>query len=352
MSTITKEKNILVIIGHNTNRRYTFDINTGVLYGCSGKALKSKPSEVTKFSIGGSPIFAAYRYLIDRFTTVQISSNALCKKYLAFADTLTSLGYTTNDISDWEMWSFNDMIYNEQETLKEVLNFCKKEKEANNCITSNRYIQEKIEKEIEREIQKYNLTEQEKELINFLLRRKNIKMKISVIVSYLKFLMPFYGDNRYDIERKLMIYEGMCKDLNWEPKKGDFGSLYVQVKLTYELNKQKIEKEKLEKNQPKKLFFEDENFTVVIPVTSEEFKAEAEAQQNCVFRSYLPDVIDGDTNIVFIRKKSDINASYITCEVRNGVIRQYLTRFNNYVRDEEANEFRKKYQAYLDTLTF
>ena len=81
MSTITKERNILVIIGDKTNRRYTFDINTGVLYGCSGKALKSKPSEVTKFSIGGSPIFAAYHYLIERFTTTQISSNALYKKY-------------------------------------------------------------------------------------------------------------------------------------------------------------------------------------------------------------------------------------------------------------------------------
>lgn len=352
MSTITKEKNILVIIGHNTNRRYTFDINTGVLYGCSGKALKTKPSEVTTFSIGGSPIFAAYHLLIERFTTTQISSNTLYKKYLAFADTLTSLGYTTNDISEWEMWYFNDMICNEKETLKEVLNFCKKEKEADNRITYNNYIQEKIEKKFEKKIQKYNLTEQEKDLIKFLLRRENIEMKISVIVSYLKFLMPFYNDNQYDIERKLMNYECMCKDLKWEPKKGDFGSLYVQVKLTYELNKKKIEEEKLEKNQPKKLFFEDENFTVVIPVTREEFKAEAEAQSNCVYRSYLSMVLEGRTNIVFIRKKSDVENSYITCEVNEGKIVQYLTKFNSYVRDDNALEFKKKYQAYLNTLTF
>lgn len=352
MSTITKEKNIIVIIGHKTNRRYTFDINTGVLYGCSGKALKTKPSEVTSFSIGGSPIFAAYHHLIERFTTAQISSNALYKKYLAFADTLTSLGYTTSDISDWEMWHFTDVIYNKQETLKEVLNFCKKEKEAANRITYNNYIQEKIKKEFEKKIQKYNLTEQEKELINFLLRRKNIKMKLSVIVSYVKFLMPFYDNNQYDIERKLMIYESMCKDLKWEPKKGDFSSLYVQVKLTYELNKKKIEREKLEKNQPKKLFFEDENFTIIIPVTGEEFKVESEAQSNCVYRSYLPIVLEGRTNIVFIRKKTDIENSYITCEVNGGRIVQYLTKFNGYVRDNEALEFKKKYQAYLNTLTF
>lgn len=350
MSTITKEKNMLIIVGHNTNRRYTFDINTGVLYGCSGKALKSKPSEVTTFSINGSPIFAAYHHLIERCTTTQISSNSRHKKFLAFADTLTSLGYTTRDVSVWEMQYFNDAIYNEQETLKEVLKFCKKEKEANNPITYNKYIQEKIEKEFEKETQKYNLTEQEKELTNFLLRRKNIEMKISVIVSYLKFLMPFYDNNQYDIERKLMIYECMCKDLNWEPKKGDFGSLYVQTKLTYELNKKKIEKEKLEKNQPKELFFEDENFTVIIPVTGEEFKAEAEAQSNCVYRSYLPKVLKGETNIVFIRKKTDVENSYITCEVNEGRIEQYLAKFNSYVHDEEALDFRRKYQAYLNTL--
>lgn len=352
MSTITKEKNILVIIGHKTNRRYTFDINTGVLYGCSGKALKSKPSEVTSFPINNSPIFDAYHFLLERFTTTQISSNARYKKYLAFADTLTSLGYTTNDISDWDMWHFNDVIHNGQETLKEVLNFCKKEKEANNHITYNRYIQEKKQKEFEKKISKYNLTEQEKELIKFLLRKENIEMKISVIVSYLKFLMPFYDNNQYIIEEKLMIYESMCRDLNWEPKKGDFGSLYVQVKLTYELNKKKIEKEKLEKNQPKKLFFEDENFTVVIPVTCEEFKIEAEAQSNCVYRTYLPQVLNGRTNIVFIRKKTDVENSYITCEIHNGNIVQYLTKYNYYVRDNEAIEFKKKYQAYLNTLTF
>lgn len=352
MSTITKEKNILVIIGDKTQRRYTFDINTGVLYGCSGKALKIKPSEVKSFSIDGSPIFAAYHFLLERFTTTHISSNACCKKYLAFADTLTSLGYTTNNISAWEMWYFNNVIYSGQETLKEVLKFCKKEKEAGNIITYNKYIEEKIKKEFEREIQKYNLTEQEKELLNFLLRRENIEMKISVIVSYLKFLIPFYGNDWYDIERKLADYVNMCEDLKWEPKKGDFGSLYVQVKLTYELNKEKIEKEKLEKNQPKKLFFEDENFTVVIPVTGEEFKAEAEAQSNCVYRTYLPQVFSGRTNIVFIRKKTDVENSYITCEIHNGNIVQYLTKYNHYVRDNEAIEFKKKYQAYLNTLTF
>ena len=352
MSTITKEKNMLIIIGHNTNRRYTFDINTGVLYGCSGKALKTKPSEVITFAINNSPIFAAYHHLIERFTTRQISSNSRHIKFLAFADTLTSLGYTTRDISVWEMQYFNDAIFDEKDTLKEVLKFFKKEKEEEKVITYSNYTNAKFEAQIGTTIKQYNLTHEERDLIYLIFRRGYVKIKIPVLVSYLKFLMPFYDKNIYDIERKLAEYVSMCKDLNWEPKKGDFGSLYVQVKLTYELNKEKIEKEKLEKNQPKELFFEDENFTVVIPTTGEEFKTEAEAQSNCVYRSYLPLVLEGKTNIVFIRKKTDVENSYITCEINEGRIVQYLARFNNYVRDDNAQEFKKKYQTYLNTLTF
>ena len=352
MSTITKEKNILVIIGHNTNRRYTFDINTGILYGCSGKALKTKPSEVTSFCINNSPIFAAYRHLIDRFTTTQISSNSRYIKFLAFADTLTSLGYTTNDISIQEILRFSNAIFDEKDTLKEVLKFFKKEKEEEKIIFYNNYINAKFEAQIETSIKQYDLTNEEKELIYYIFRGGRVEIKIPILVSYIKFLMPFYNNSQYEIERKLVDYISMCKDLKWEPKKGDFGSLYVQVKLTYELNKKRIEREKLEKNQPKKLFFEDENFTVVIPVTGEEFKAEAEAQSNCVYRSYLPEVIKGETNIVFIRKKTDVENSYITCEVNEGRITQYLTKYNNYVCDNDALDFKKKYQAYLNTLTF
>lgn len=82
------------------------------------------------------------------------------------------------------------------------------------------------------------------------------------------------------------------------------------------------------------LFFEDENFTVLIPTTANE----ADYQDNCVFRLYYPRVKDCSTHVVFIRKKSDIDTPYITCEVNNcGNIIQYLTRFN---RDDDAKAFK------------
>lgn len=104
----------------------------------------------------------------------------------------------------------------------------------------------------------------------------------------------------------------------------------------------------LEYQKKAPLFFEDENFTVLIPTTADEFKKEADCQQNCVFRLYYPKVRECETHVVFIRKKSDINTPYITCEVNNnGKIVQYLTRFNEHVTDDNAKAFGIAYQNYL-----
>lgn len=101
-----------------------------------------------------------------------------------------------------------------------------------------------------------------------------------------------------------------------------------------------------QKNAP--LFFEDENFTVLIPVTADEFKKEADYQDNCVFRLYYPRVKACSTHVVFIRKKYDIDKPYITCEVSNcGNIVQYLTRFNHEVEDDDAKAFKVAYQKFL-----
>ena len=101
------------------------------------------------------------------------------------------------------------------------------------------------------------------------------------------------------------------------------------------------------------LNFEDENFIVIVPTTYKELVAEGEAQRNCAseheFHNYLR---NGKRKIVFIRKKDSINHSFITCDMdyRKHQIEQYLCACNNRVCDNAALEFKKKYQAYLDTL--
>lgn len=104
----------------------------------------------------------------------------------------------------------------------------------------------------------------------------------------------------------------------------------------------------IEYQQNAPLFFEDEDFTVLIPTTAEEFKKEADYQQNCVFRLYYPRVKECKTHVVFIRRKSDIDTPYITCEVNNhGNIIQYLTKYNQNATDNNVKAFKVAYQNYL-----
>lgn len=140
-------------------------------------------------------------------------------------------------------------------------------------------------------------------------------------------------------------YIRLCNQLNHERTYKD---LYLSI-CRMEKEKSLME-EKLcvqyQKNAP--LFFEDDNYTVLIPTTAEEFKREADYQHNCVFNVYYPKVLDSETHVVFIRKKSDIDTPYITCEVNNkGEIIQYLTKYNHYVTEPSAKEFSISYQHYL-----
>lgn len=98
------------------------------------------------------------------------------------------------------------------------------------------------------------------------------------------------------------------------------------------------------------LHYEDDNY-IVIPLTSRAmFHAEGTAQDNCVERLYMRMVANGETNVVAIRKKSDPDKSYITCEVRNGQIYQYLYSHNRRVTDTKALGFQYAYQQHLNSL--
>ena len=116
----------------------------------------------------------------------------------------------------------------------------------------------------------------------------------------------------------------------------------------YELEKDKNDHLLLKQNQDKKeLFFENEHYKVIIPTTKNEFKEEANAQSNCVYRLYLSKVIDGSTNIVFIRDKTDLEHSLITCEVKDGRIVQFLKRFNSSNLTYSESLFKEEYQQHL-----
>ncbi len=145
---------------------------------------------------------------------------------------------------------------------------------------------------------------------------------------------------------------GWCKDLNrpLKEKGKSFCEQYITVQKEYQAKENEILQNKL-KDYNSKLKFENNDYIVIIPNTIDQYKEEAINQHNCVFSCYMERVANKKTNVVFIRKKEEINNSYITCEIDNDYhIQQYLAKYNNYVQDESALNFKYQYQNYLNTL--
>lgn len=149
----------------------------------------------------------------------------------------------------------------------------------------------------------------------------------------------------------LLDYLQMSNDLGEIPNfNGNVLNKYVNLKRELEAKKDSIFANKqLEKN----LTFEDDSFIVVVPTTIAELVKEGEEQHNCVGNyGYDKKVLEGKCNIVFIRKKTNPNKSYITCEINpNGHIIQYYLAHNYSVYDDNpAHDFKLKYMEYLNTI--
>ena len=347
MNKIVKNKNFLEIY-INKETPYKFDINTGVLYGIKGQPLKNSPKGLNVVLEQNSKSSNVINYIWYKHYSYGVPY-AQFKDYtdeLKLFDRLDSINYKVEYIS---FLSERDIEFLGKH-FKRFVNWLKDRPEHNNGIST--FIDEV---KLEVFLEKMNLQIDEhftREMANWCCRVNFNKEQMRWVVYYLiRGLWELYENEEYYLERKLQQYFHYVKENNSKCEKGDFIKNYVKEKRTYELNNEKIDKQKLYENQMNKkemLSFEYENLEVVIPTSFEEFKKEAEQQSNCVARLYLPKVIDGDLNIVFIRKKEELNKSYITCEIRNGVIYQYLTRFNQTPHDDNAIKFKSLYQEYLN----
>lgn len=88
------------------------------------------------------------------------------------------------------------------------------------------------------------------------------------------------------------------------------------------------------------------DYIFICPKCTQDIKDEAVMQNNCV-ASYIDKVINGECQILFLRKKSNPKQSLITIDVRDNRIVQALRRFNNPVTDEDQeaiNYFNRKFE--------
>ena len=362
MFEITKDRNLLSIRLYETQRTpYTLDINTGVFLGQQGKPIKNPPKywdmniRTAKDYIEGmnhplnNLICALYfvsRHSLNIITAFRDSEE--CRNLLNLCDRFQSIGYSLD---------YNNIcnLYSDPVSDADFRAFAKYHK--NNPTATFEDWEENIA--IERWCTKNGLTIDD----HFTASMAKLIKDYEVNTNEAKWYAYFLSRGLYDfgelnvcleaIMRWIDTYLDRVKKLGQEPQKGDFIRLYNDTIRTYELRKAEFDNRAIAEYQNGKLHalqFEDEQFIVHVPMTSDEIIAEGEAQHNCVGRLYLPKVIDHIRHIVFVRQKSNPDKSYITCEIYNdGIIGQYLLKHNHSVeRNSDAYNFKLKYQRFLN----
>lgn len=157
-------------------------------------------------------------------------------------------------------------------------------------------------------------------------------IKKNFVTSVLKALTYDYRTQRYflDYLRMLCVVDEakmsllFDDELDLENKHDNISSL-VKLKRDHYTFKAFVNN----LGKVKSLEFEDDDkYCVVIPKGPSDLVEEGNALHHCV-GSYVNSVANGKTNIVFIRKKDEINKSFFTVEVSNGMEVEQVHGFGN-----------------------
>lgn len=154
------------------------------------------------------------------------------------------------------------------------------------------------------------------------------------------FMTLSYGDKPYGV---YIDYLRMAADINdrniapakmssWEELNDAHDSLIVLA------NQKKYEHEAKMFDELKKAWkkytMENDEYAVIYPNTPSDIVVEGRSLHHCV-ASFVKSVAVGDTTILFLRNKKDINKSLLTIEVKDGKVRQAHGFANCSIRDLE-----------------
>lgn len=350
MSMVEKVKNLFVVTLENGKQTY-FDFADGNIYGVSGKVIKGFSAEAKKILKSEQDENFLAMYFYER--TLSYPYYTGMKKWsTALVETIYSLyasRYSVDALGGIAEFCYENNFKLDKNGVKVLTQALANMEDENGKL---RYVSTHS---LKNQIAKISYSYLPEKVISLISIANTFEMKKYLIEDAQKIAFryehenwdclneEFYG-NKY-IYSYVRRYIQLCNLLHHERT---YKNLYQSICMMEKEKALMADKACIEYQQNAPLFFEDENFTVLIPTTADEFKKEAGYQQNCVFRLYYPKVRACSTHVVFIRRKFNIDTPYITCEVTDcGNILQYLTRFNHEVVDDDAKAFKVAYQKFL-----
>lgn len=361
---ITKEKNILSFFMEDDTTKvpYKLDINTGIFYGKSGKPVKGAPSKFW-FQMFDHRYDNNITYFLTDIHGQITDMTALTQeaKYLSLMDKAQNIGYKIDSYACVDRKTLDEV----DKHFKLFVKFFKEVYQQNDENAFSKFCEWREEKAFNELLDSISDEHFTPVLRDFITRHRGefTQKQLPYVIYYItRGLYDFcqceptsvrYGGNSNEGTLLYMLreYFRLCKETNTEPQKEDFYRSFINLRRTYVIKQSVINTQKFQDHYNSRpwLSFENDDCFVMIPKTTEDFLNEANQQRNCVYSMYMPKVLRGETNVVFIRKKDNPNKSYITCEISdNGKIRQYLA-FSNKTpnNDEIAEEFCRAYINHL-----
>jgi transcriptional antiterminator Rof (Rho-off) len=333
---IKKQKNLIILINEE-NKTNTIDIETGIILGKMNKPVKHLSPEMKKFcqvrnvSNDHRLIVEAIIYYLD----MEVQNPTV----LLRADKLASLGLRVD---------IDNLMYIDEKTFNEVKfnqGFVTYLKNCRGGLFSIGYwsLYQTMK----------DLTENEIAIFH---RYSNIPNDIKGSCAELKKCLAWiaYIEEHehisifHDYIRMVCDYLKNAKILQ-KPDvfSKNFLTNYAKVQYDYDAQKDALLRVKVKENQESaNLDYQNETFTIIVPIAFKEFVDEANQQQNCV-RSYFPYIAEKEINIVFLRYNTDLKRSVLTLEIKNGKIVQIKAKYNNSPTSEQRLMV-KAYQDYLD----
>lgn len=298
----TKDKNIITFM-LNDDKKYLFDVNSLICYGLAGKPLKRLPKDLQYYRGNNLSIYM----VTTMFQNAMPANFFRYKQIIQLADKLSSMGYEANDISYYTIERFAELVDKEKYGIiiseKRVLNYFRETVKTE--ISYDAFVQS-LANELLKKIITIDLETREMTIIKNLMEYGYSSCEIKLIANWLSRGVGYiYNHNAYDLNRIFSRFFSKARDIDYTPTKDDFFRQFIMVNKNYDMRKEEIDNKKLHQYQTtKNLNFEDENFIVVVPTTVKEFEFEGNSQGNCVYTSYLRQVVEGCTNVVFVRKKT------------------------------------------------
>ena len=110
-----------------------------------------------------------------------------------------------------------------------------------------------------------------------------------------------------------------------------------EIKAKEDLDNKKDKKYEQYRKRDSYLEMETEQFLLRLPKRIHEIRQEGNAMHHCV-ATYIDRVAKGETTILFLRKKQDLETPFYTMEVNNRVMIQCRAKYNGDMT-EEVKEF-------------